>query len=370
MLTAKDDAFTSTLFVKEKDERSELWDGPRAGVDATPALFGVDQALPTTEFEKFFVSFVAERKNSAVWYDKDNIAQPKLHKKLSLLGNVLDGEMCISPMNIIHRLRLIKSPSEIELMRKSCSIASASISETIKASRPGMSEHQLFATVDYECRMNGAEFLAYPPVVAAGKNANIIHYIANNQIIQNGDMVLMDAGCEYHGYSSDITRTWPINGTFTQKQKLLYEIVLDVQKSLIAKLSEMPTLDQLFHSMCLLLGKGLQDVGLIPKGLNEDKLSAAAYAYCPHHVSHYLGMDIHDTGNISRKINIQPGMVLTIEPGVYINSKNKFAPAEFHGLGIRIEDDILITESGPVILTQDCPKEIADIEALAGQNQC
>lgn len=369
VLTTKKEGFTSTLFVTEKDEHTELWDGPRTGAVAAPALFGVDRALPLTEFARFFVSFLNETRQAVVWYDETNAAvQPNLHKKIHDSIKAMDGRVIVPPTQLLHNLRLIKSSAEIRLMKKSCEIASAAVKKTIQASRPGMSEHQLFATVDYECRMNGAEFLAYPPVVAAGDNANIIHYINDNQIIKETDMVLMDAGCEYHGYTSDITRTWPINGTFTREQKLLYEVVLDVQTSLIHTLEDMPSLDQLYRNMCSLLAKNLQEIGLIPKSLSGIKLLAATHMYCPHHVSHYLGMDVHDTGKISREGKVQPGMIVTVEPGLYINSKNTMAPPEFHGLGIRIEDDVLITSEGPVILTQSCPKDVIDMEALPGQN--
>ncbi|XP_076232063.1 xaa-Pro aminopeptidase 3 [Calliopsis andreniformis] len=368
VITSKNENFVTTLFMRQQDEHSELWDGPRTKIAAAPKIFGVDSALPITEFDHFFTSFINENKKSTIWYDNIDIAQPNLHRQLLELLKMNNGQTFVSPMNIIHKIRLIKSQSEIDLMKKSCKIISAAISRTIEMSKPKMSEHQLFAIVDYECRMNGAEYLAYPPVVAAGKNANIIHYISNNQIIQNGDMVLMDAGCEYHGYSSDVTRTWPINGTFNQEQKTLYSILLEIQSSLIHKLKEMPSLDQLFHDMCSLLGKRLQEIGLIPKHLSKEKLLSAAYTYCPHHVSHYLGMDVHDTGKISRSIRLQPGMIITIEPGIYVNPKNRFAPPEFYGLGIRVEDDVLITESGPIVLTKDCPKEINEIEALASQS--
>ncbi|XP_031844145.2 xaa-Pro aminopeptidase 3 [Nomia melanderi] len=372
VITAKNENFATILFVKQPDDHSDLWDGPRTGVDNALTLFGVDLAFPVTEFEHFFTSFVNENQNCIVWYDDNNdnnsIVQPILHRKLLESMKKTDSAKSVSPTNIIHDIRSIKSESEIRLMRKSCEIVSAAISKTIKISKPKMTEHQLFATVDYECRMNGAEFLAYPPVVASGKNANIIHYISNNQIIQDGDMILMDAGCEYHSYSSDVTRTWPINGEFTQEQRILYDIILDIQKILISRLKEMPTLDQLFHHMCSLLGKRLQEVGLIPKHLTGNQLVSAAYTYCPHHVSHYLGMDVHDTGNVSRNMKLQPGMIVTVEPGVYVNSRNQFAPSQFHGLAVRIEDDILITETGPVILSESCPKEAAEIETLAGQN--
>ncbi|XP_043504584.1 xaa-Pro aminopeptidase 3-like [Polistes fuscatus] len=370
VITSVGDTFTSILFMNQKDQHSELWEGPRTGVEAAPDLFGVNKALPVTEFERFFCCFINEHKNSIIWYDDINILQTELHSKLNELIKISSTKKFISPKRLFHKVRSIKSRSEINLMQKSCDIASMAIKKTIQASRPGMSEHQLFAIVDYECRINGAEFLAYPPVVAGGNNANIIHYISNNQIIQNEDMVLMDAGCQYHGYTSDITRTWPINGKFTPEQRILYEIVLDVQKELLKKVKEMPTLDQLFHDMCLLLSKRLQEIGLIPKSLSGDKLISAAFSYCPHHVSHYLGMDVHDTAKISTNVPIQPGMIITIEPGVYINPKNPLAPSNFHGLGIRIEDDVLIRENGPLVLSRNCPKEINEIETLASENQC
>lgn len=370
VLTSKGEGYVSTLFVTEKDEHAELWDGPRTGVTAAPALFGVDKSLPVAEFSKFFLSFLNEAKQSVVWYDEANATiQSSLHNKIYDSIKAMNGRIVYPPTYVLHNLRLIKSPAEIELMKKSCEVASSAIKKTIEASRPGMTEHQLFATVDYECRMNGAEFLAYPPVVAGGENANIIHYISNNQVVQNGDMVLMDAGCEYHGYTSDITRTWPINGTFTREQKLLYEIVLDVQIALIQALKEMPSLDQLYRNMCSLLAKNLQEIGLIPESLSGNKLLTTMHMYCPHHVSHYLGMDVHDTGKISREIKVQPGMVVTVEPGLYVNSKNRMAPPEFYGLGIRIEDDVLITNDGPIVLTQSCPKDTNDMETLPGQNR-
>lgn len=369
VLVCKEDKSSSVLFVRPRDEHSELWDGPRTGIEIATGMFGVDHALSVTEFERFLISLVQEDKKSIIWYDHADIVQPILHKKLCQLIKLTDNQIFASPKTLFHQVRLIKSACEIDLMRESCQIASDAIIKTIQSSKPGMNEHQLFATIDYECRMHGAEYLAYPPVVASGRNANVIHYISNNQIIQSGDLVLMDAGCEYHSYSSDITRTWPISGTFTPEQRILYEIVLNVQKDLIESLKEMPSLDNTFRYMCLLLGKRLQEINLIPKNIEEDKLLAAAYTYCPHHVSHYLGMDVHDTGKISRSIKIQPGMIITMEPGIYVSPKNTYAPSHFHGLGIRIEDDILVTQTGPEVLTKNCPKEVAEIEALASQNQ-
>ncbi|XP_022905515.1 xaa-Pro aminopeptidase 3 [Onthophagus taurus] len=368
LTSAQNSKFTSTLFVRTKDNHSEVWDGPRTGPEEAVNLFGVDQALPTTELENFVGCSMKSNKSVMVWYDVVNVVQPSVHKILTsnYRGNV--NKIWEAPKEFLHKLRLIKSPAEIQLMRKSCEIASRGISETISASKPGSTEHDLYASVDYHCRINGAEYLAYPPVVAGGSRATIIHYINNNQVLNHQDLVLMDAGCEYHGYASDITRTWPVGGAFTNAQKILYEIVLDVQTELIELCYRFPTLDKLFDIMCSLLGRKLSLAGLIPQNSSNYELSRIAFQFCPHHVSHYLGMDVHDTPSIPRSIKIEPGMVVTVEPGIYIPEQAK-VPDEFKGIGIRIEDDVLITENGPEILSKNCPKSLTDITLLAAQNQ-
>lgn len=321
-------------------------------------------------------------KSTTVWYD-DNISSQN-----EITNFLKNSKIAIkSPTTFIHRMRVIKSPAEIELMRKSCDIASESINTTMLKSYPGISEHQIFAEVDYQCRMKNASFLAYPPVVAGGTRATTIHYINNSQIVHDGELVLMDAGCEYGGYSSDITRTWPINGLFSPAQRILYEILLIIQKELIETLQHEGghTLDQLFDTMCMRIGSYLQELGLIDKTKTGYDLARAAYSFCPHHVSHYLGMDVHDSSLCSRSINLLPNMICTVEPGktklkflkclnlnkefyvigIYIAVDRTDVPKEFRGLGIRIEDDILIKENQKVeILTDKCVKEINEIEKL------
>lgn len=185
--------YKSTMFMQKKDERSELWDGPRTGVDAAKNLFDIDESFEFSDFELFITSFINNNKNNCtIWYDNKNIISQDIHKKLNQI--IKKTNIILSPETLFHQLRIIKSSSEINLMKKSCEIASNAISKTIETGKPGISEHQLFATVDYESRMRGAEILAYPPVVAAGDNANIIHYVTNNQIIKKGETVLMDAG--------------------------------------------------------------------------------------------------------------------------------------------------------------------------------
>jgi Xaa-Pro aminopeptidase len=194
LMTAVNNNYTSTLFMQPKNPQIELWEGPRTGVTAALSLFQVDQTFPITDFNSVLTSTLNSYRNSIIWYDNENIIQLQVHKTLQQLIKTLNIDGFRSPKRFIHELRLIKSKAELNLMKKSCQVASAAISETIKKSKVGMNESELFAIVDYESRMRGAEFLAYPPVVAGGKNGNTIHYIANNQIVRENEMVLMDAG--------------------------------------------------------------------------------------------------------------------------------------------------------------------------------
>ena len=354
----------SIMFLRPKDKNAELWDGARTGPENALELFGVDQAFNVNNFQSFIDKF-KKQSASLIWYDEKSSDQKNLLQILRPTNELIEN-----PTKFIHTLRWIKSDAEIELMKKTCEIASEAINYTMKKSQPGISEHQIFAEVDYQCRMNGASMLAYPPVVAGGKNATTIHYINNTQIVHDGEMVLLDAGCEYGGYSSDITRTWPINGSFTEPQRVLYEIVLNLQKDLLRNLLNPGglTLDELFDTMCLKLGKYLQEIHLIPKDKSGYDLARAAYKFCPHHVSHYLGMDVHDTPLVSRSNKLIPGNVFTVEPGIYIGSDRQDVPEEFRGLGLRIEDDVMVnSDMNLEILTSSCVKETNDLVKLVNE---
>lgn len=224
----------SILFMRPKDKHAELWDGPRTGVDDSIYLFGVDEAYSVDALKSEIIrrtNIESVSNKPVIWYDYSTSEQMNVSQQLKKI--VEEYGFIKSPTDHIERLRLFKSPAEIELMRKTCSIASESINETIRNSKPGDSEHHIQTMVDYGCRIRNASYLAYPPVVAAGANATTIHYINNSQITKEGDLVLMDAGCEYAGYTSDITRTWPISGVFTEPQKVVYDIVLQIEKELI-----------------------------------------------------------------------------------------------------------------------------------------
>uniref|UniRef100_A0A1B6I9T9 Aminopeptidase P N-terminal domain-containing protein n=2 Tax=Homalodisca liturata TaxID=320908 RepID=A0A1B6I9T9_9HEMI len=359
----------STLFLRKKDKRAEKWDGPRTGVEGAVYLFGVDQALPISELNKFLVTYAKTYNKFTLWYDFLSCIHPEIHAVIKSFSSS-SVKVVESPKPIIHQQRLIKSPAEQKLMAKTCEIASKAMVNTITATKPGVTEHLLFAKMDFECRANGADFLAYPPVVAAGNNANIIHYISNLQKTEAGEMVLMDAGCSLSGYCSDLTRTWPVSGHFTDSQRILYEIVLETQQQLISLCHSQYTLDHLFNVMCHILGQKLIEAGVFKNSADKNHPSKMAYDLCPHHASHYLGMDVHDTSTVSRTIAMKQGMVITVEPGLYIADNDPVVRKEFQGQGIRIEDNILITTSDPVVLTGSCPKEAEVVQKLVNSSYC
>ena len=267
----------STLFVAQRDPHRELWDGPRSGIDGALEFIGVDEAYHVGDLCEA-LDKLSRRKNLAVWYDffkavgtndafHDDVVNHLITPCKTKYGNsvnILEQTM--------HSMRVIKSPAECKLMQKSVSIASEAFKEVIKFSHPGISESALYARIDYETRVRGAEFLAYVPVVAGGDRANTIHYIINNKLIDGNEMVLMDAGCEYHGYASDITRTWPVSGKYTSAQADLYEAVLSVQKNCIDMCHVGTTLDQIHSFMLMELGKRLQGLGIISTRLSSTGL--------------------------------------------------------------------------------------------------
>lgn len=271
----EDGSVRTVLFMRPKDKHSELWDGVRTGPALAPEFFGCCESHSIDEFGKYLQQHLGHFANTTLWFDKQNQEQPLIAQVIQSNLDLSLNKTVESPLAFFHKMRVIKSPAELDLMRKTCDIASKAINDTIRETKPGDSEHLLFAKVDYLCRVQNAKQLAYPPVVASGRNATTIHYIDNSQIINDGDMVLMDAGCEYGGYSSDITRTWPISGQFTDAQLVLYEVTLRLQEDLIGVLTKNggQTLDGLFDTMCYKLGTLLQEVGLVDKSISGLELA-------------------------------------------------------------------------------------------------
>ncbi|XP_053113095.1 xaa-Pro aminopeptidase 3 isoform X2 [Hemicordylus capensis] len=355
------------LFVPRRDPSRELWDGPRSGTDGAVALTGVNEAYPIEEF-RHLVSKLKDE-SSMVWYDVAKPVHSQLHSDYLLhLAEVKarSKNRIRAVRHLVENLRLIKSSAEIERMKIAGKMTSQAFIETMFASKAPVDEAFLYAKFEFECRARGADILAYPPVVAGGNRSNTLHYVKNNQLIKDGEMVLLDGGCEFSCYVSDITRTWPINGRFTGPQAELYQAVLEVQKACLRLCSPGVSLENIYSLMLTLIGQKLKDLGILQKSTSENHLFKAVRKYCPHHVGHYLGMDVHDTPDVSRSIPLQPGMVITIEPGIYIPEDDINAPERFRGIGIRIEDDVVVTENAPLILSADCPKELYDIEQVCG----
>ncbi|CAN9505815.1 unnamed protein product [Ophioblennius macclurei] len=351
------------LFVPRRDPGRELWDGPRSGKDGAVALTGIERVHSTEELSLVLKTLKA----NVLWYETSQPAHPRLHQ--AHVCSVLEsGPTPRSIRPLIHSLRALKSPAEVALMQEAGRITAQAFRRTMALSRGDVDEAVLFAKFDFENRIHGANFLAYPPVVAGGNRANTLHYINNNQIIKDGEMVLLDGGCEYFGYVSDITRTWPVNGKFTPAQAELYEAVLEVQHACLSLCSPGVSLDHIYSTMLVLLGRQLKRLGILKASTSDTDALKAARRYCPHHVGHYLGMDVHDTPELSRSQALQQGMAITIEPGLYISEDNEQAPERFRGLGVRIEDDVVIRhEGGPLILSSDAPKTLADVERACAQ---
>ncbi|XP_067089086.1 xaa-Pro aminopeptidase 3 [Osmerus mordax] len=351
------------LFVPRRDPARELWDGPRSGKDGARALTGIERVHSTEELGLILKSL----KGSNVWYDGSQPCHPQLHQ--SHVRPLLEvGPMVRSLRPLTHSLRAVKSPAEVALMTEAGCITAQAFRKTMGICHGDVDEALLYAKFDFECRAHGANFLAYPPVVAGGNRANTLHYINNNQMVKAGEMVLLDGGCEYFGYVSDVTRTWPVNGKFSPAQVELYEAVLEVQRTCLSLCSPGVSLDHIYSTMLALLGRQLRRLGLVRTSTSDADAVKAAKKYCPHHVGHYLGMDVHDTPELSRSQPLQPGMAITIEPGLYICEDDDQVPERFRGLGVRIEDDVVIREEGgPLILSSDTPKTILEVESACAQ---
>lgn len=356
------------LFVKPKDPKRELWDGAVAGEKAAVDYFGADEAFPLSSLHSIMRDRYGYSKNYCVWYKTEN----RNVKKHDLISSILQAKWFHSEAqhNIgfnLQLLRLIKSPAEINIMKKSASIASQAFTKVMQNTRAGVPESHLHALLNFHCRIGGAQRLSFPPVVAGGSSANTLHYINNTNILRDGDLVLMDGGCEYNGYASDLTRTWPVSGTFSFPQRELYEIVLNVQKICLEACQPGVSIDHLHHVMLINMGTELQGVGLIQRNLTEIQLKRTTAEFCPHHLGHYLGMDTHDTMLLHKGLPLQDGMMFTLEPGLYIPTTNTNVPERYRGIGIRIEDDILMTKAGPYVLSAELPKEVEDVEELLSQ---
>ena len=362
------------LFCQDHDPRHETYHGARLGPDRAVEVLGVDDAFPTQDLGDILPGLLEGRERIYMTLGD----YPELDRRLLRWvgdirgresgGAIAPGEF-VALKHMLHELRLFKSARELDLMRKAAAITVAAHERAMRACRPGMTELGLEAELLHEFMQRGARSAAYPSIVAAGRNACTLHYTDNAAPLRKGDLVLIDAGCEYGYYAADVTRTFPVDGKYKGVQRALYELVLDAQTAAIACCVVGQHFNAPHEAALRVMVQGLVDLKLL-KGRVDDIISKQEYTrYCPHKASHWLGLDVHDVGDYrlgGEWRDLEPGMVLTVEPGLYIrdDAANAGLPARFRGIGIRIEDDVLVTRKAPEVLTAGAAKLPAAIEAL------
>lgn len=362
------------LFCRERDPTMELWNGYRAGPEGACSEYGADDAFPIADIDDILPGLLEgrERVYYAMGINPDfdsrvmqwvNIIRSKVRAGAQPPGEFLDLD------HLLHDLRLYKSAAELRVMRKAGKISANAHVRAMKACKPGVMEYQLEAEILHEFSMSGARFPAYSTIVGAGKNACILHYIENNAKIKDGDLILIDAGCELEHYAADITRTFPANGRFSKEQKALYELVLKAQLAAIKTIKPGNHWNQAHDATVKVITEGLVALGLL-KGKVKTLIEKGAYRdFYMHRAGHWLGMDVHDVGDykVAGKWRVlEEGMVMTVEPGIYVAPDNTKVAKKWRGIGIRIEDDVVVTKDGYEILTDDVPKTVDEIETLMG----
>jgi Xaa-Pro aminopeptidase len=358
------------MFVRPRDPEMETWEGRRAGIDGAKATYGADAAYPAAELDAKFIELIANHEELHYSLGLDDEMDLLVASTIAKLRRLekrgkRPPRAVVDPRVHLHELRLKKRPEELAAMKKAADISCDAHVLAMKAGKPGTTEHELEALINYTFRRHGGAGPGYSTIVGAGDNAPILHYIENRSPIHAGDLVLVDAGCEYEHYTADITRTFPASGTFTEIQRRVYQIVLDAQLEAIAMIKPGITLDDLHNHCVKRLTEGMIALGLLA-GTAEERIADNTYRkFYMHGTSHWLGLDVHDVGAYTqggKARPLEPGMVITVEPGLYVASDAPDVPAELRGIGIRIEDDVLVTATGHEVLTAACPKTIPDVE--------
>ncbi|WP_261842569.1 Xaa-Pro aminopeptidase [Aliamphritea ceti] len=361
----------TVLFCRERDKTMEIWHGYRLGPERAVAELGVDLAFANEEQDKqmpklmqgcdqIFYGSDKTQLDAQVRSWRDSLRMAKRQGKQVPTGiQQLDG--------LLHEMRLFKSDAEIAVMREAGRISAAAHCKAMQNCQPGVTEYQLEARLNFHFAMNGCRQPAYPAIVGGGENACVLHYVENSEALKDGDLVLIDAGAELDYYASDITRTFPVSGRFSPEQKALYELVLKAQLSCIDMIKPGVLWQDPHDRSVEILVEGLVELGIL-KGETEELIKSEAYRdFYMHRLGHWLGMDVHDVGDYKLAGEwrpLQPGMVLTVEPGLYIAPDNTDVDARWRGIGIRIEDDVVVTEDGCEVLSAGVPKQVADIETL------
>jgi Xaa-Pro aminopeptidase len=360
-----------TLFVRPRDPERETWTGRRAGVEGARERFGADEAFPiaalATELPRLL-----DGADEVLYLPGDDHELDRLIMQAlqSLRTGERRGARC--PRRIgdlrhsLHEIRLIKDEDALAKMRRAAAITADAHVAAMRAARDGVYEYEIEALINYTFRRHGG-FPGYGTIVGGGVNATILHYVDNDARLRRGDLILIDAGCEIDGFTADVTRTFPVGAGFTPMQRRAYELVLDVEKRCIEAVRPGNDIDSIHALAVEELTRGMVDLGLLAGEVGKLIESGAYRRFYMHRTSHWLGMDVHDVGVYApegKPRPLEPGMVLTIEPGLYVAAEASDVPEELRGIGIRIEDDVLVTADGHAVLTTAVPKEVADLEAL------
>ncbi|MET3716256.1 Xaa-Pro aminopeptidase [Pseudomonas sp. PvP001] len=360
------------LFCRERNPERELWDGLRAGQEGAVRDFGADDAFPISDIDDILPGLIEGRDRvyssigSHPEFDRHLMDWINSIRSKARLGAQPPNEFEALD-HLLHDMRLYKSAAEIKVMRRAADISARAHVRAMQACRAGLHEYSLEAELDYEFRKGGAKMPAYGSIVAAGRNACILHYQQNDAVLRDGDLVLIDAGCEIECYASDITRTFPVSGRFSPEQKAIYELVLEAQQAAFAAIGPDKHWNQAHEATVQVITQGLVRLGLLKGEVDELIARDAHRAFYMHRAGHWLGLDVHDVGEY--KVGgewrvLEPGMTLTVEPGIYIAPDNLSVAKRWRGIGVRIEDDVVVTKKGCEILTGAVPKSVADIEAL------
>lgn len=366
----------TVLFVRPKDQAREIWDGFRYGPEGAAKAFQVDEAYPIDQFEKKAAELLMEV--DRVYYRL--FRNDDFDKKMAMVQTTVQGGRprggrgllpVLDPTPVIGELRVIKDEHDLPAMRKTCEISAIAHIEVMKATKPGATERGLHGAFLKSIMEQGAVYEGYEGIVASGVDSTCLHYVTKEKTLQDGEILLVDCGAEYEFYSGDITRAYPVNGKFSKAQKSLYGDVLEAQKRLVQSVKPGHTS---LAGLQQLAVREMTEIGLkhgLLKGNADEITKTHAYTkYYPHSVSHFLGIDTHDAGLSmvgDKPRMVEPGMVFTIEPGFYVPGDDKDAPSDYRGIGIRIEDDILVTTNGCEVLTSKAPKEIDELEAIIGR---
>ena len=358
------------MFCRERDQKREIWDGHRAGPDGVIENYGADDAFPIDDLDDILPGLMEPC--SRVYYtmgmysDFDARIADWINSLRSGLSKGLHTpHEFVALDHLLHDMRLFKSRAEVSAMRRSAKVAVNAHKRAMRMARPGLYEYEIEAEFRHEFRRNNA-WVSYSPIVGSGANACILHYVDNNQQLQDGDLLLIDAGCELDYYASDITRTFPVNGRFSPEQRAVYEIVLEAQLAAVEKMQKGNHWNEPHDAAVRAITRGLKKIGLLEGRLPTLIKDGAYREFFMHRTGHWLGIDVHDVGDYKvadEWRQLENGMVMTVEPGIYISSTRK-VPKRWRNIGIRIEDDVVVTNKGPDVLTKGLVKEPDDIERL------